>query len=199
MRYLRLAAILLGIAVVVAGYLKFTTGSAKANQVSEPWPPFTMVFIETMGETTVKYRLDYRDRESWRLDLLDHSTRPEAVGTWAEHEAGYIRGYFAPFKYYSEGPAPQDGYHVVDEWLIPNRIDHLRKRGWVEVKAGGVNTVTLQTVHKSACGQCPSGFEILQETRTYLRDSKLPVSVRIEGEGKVYRLVQAVELVTHGR
>lgn len=197
-----IGAVLIGTAAITMG----AGAPAKAKQVTEPWPAFTMVYedrSEFDGKPLAKkYRLDYRNQKNWRIEVLENSGSPADVGSWAEYANDTVRAYDAVRQTSSETPGPMNSIHVVDEWLIPGRANHLmvHKAGWSQVaadKAEALRLVKTETLSCQAGETCTNGVRNVREERAFEPTFNIPLSVRQEVDGVVKRQVTVISLEIH--
>jgi hypothetical protein len=124
------AALVLGFAL---GRQTAPQGPTSARS-GEPWPPFTMVYRETMlGETWVR-RLRYRNRLAHCSEVIESPPTPTPSpdpsrppgpppNPFGDESATCERLLGQP-----EGIGPKDSYPAPARWLIPSRLPPIAQR-----------------------------------------------------------------------
>ncbi|HEX8219678.1 MAG TPA: hypothetical protein VF914_10770 [Chloroflexia bacterium] len=100
---------------------------ADKGQTEDPWPKFSMVFREEnyhwetgQVNTFDVWRYTYQGRKNWRLELVESSRDPRAVGSWTSYDGmsysvgGMVDGSPLPVE-----TQPVDRDVMATWWLVP--------------------------------------------------------------------------------
>lgn len=171
-------------------------------QGHEPWPPFVMVFEDwrddgSSNPSVQVARLDYKGKQNWRIETLEHSNWPEAVGSWSEYDGVTLRSYNAPFQDLSSRDVSMErGFYVPADWLVPGKAAYIRAnpgwKNWTIEAVADPNFVTLKQRLDIPCpveGSCAKSFKTTEVTMKVRMDYDIPVGFEQIEDGHVVRRV----------
>ncbi len=189
------------------------TNNAPA-QVAGPWPAFEMVFREEIYDweagkvvSSEVYRYLHNGRENWKLELLESTKDPRAVGSKTEYnngtftEAGVVDGHPLPVR-----TTKADRPYMATWWLVPVAVerlgtgsDYLRSAGAPGDKIGLYKEEVLPCNSISEVWQtrlCGGGKLSYTQRTEKVMDPKYGIPLEITGrtEGKVTATVKVIEL-----
>lgn len=188
--------------LVAAGLVFYQyTSAAVVAKPGRDWPSFTMTFkawaVDYGPNLTpgyAVYKLEYNGVTNWRLENLEYPGKEDAVGTWTAYDGKTLRSYDASFKRLSEAPAPGYGHYVPADWLVPGKIEHLKRQtAWKQSIDELGNTVLSHTeVLLNEQGQ--KDTKVTQITVD--RATGIPVRVIDQVNGRVAREISVLTMTT---
>lgn len=143
-------AIVLTVALLLAGYASFSNQSAIGSNDWPDLPPFEMTYKDwslnrgiNQSGGHVQVRVIYTDRFHYRIEILEDTAKPDARGTTIEAspEAMVTNNPATGFK--SSIPVEPGIANGVDDWLYPGLVQH-----WISTYDATVTQTDIEGINE---------------------------------------------------